>query len=194
MNSQVSGVVASSGTNNSIVLTASDGRNISVSATGAAANTAVGEVFGFTTAVATEGVVARGGIKFQAGGSITTTFTNNGTITGSGTTAATATALSSLAVDTVANANTAMFLADSILDTISSARGTLGAVQNRLSATVSNLGVVAEKVTDAKSRILDADFAQETANLTKANILQEAGISVLAQANSRPQAVLKLLQ
>jgi flagellin len=87
-----------------------------------------------------------------------------------------------------------MFLADSILDTISSARGTLGAVQNRLSATVANLGVVAEKVTDAKSRILDADFAQETAHLTKANILQEAGISVLAQANSRPQAVLKLLQ
>src|ERR1051325_1200208 len=185
VNSQVSGVVASSGTNNSIVLTASDGRNISVSATGNAANTAGGEVFGFTSAVTSETVVARGGVKFQAGGSITTTFTNNGTITGSGTTTATATALSSLSVDTVANANTAMFLADSILDTISSARGTLGAVQNRLSATVSNLAVVAEKVTDAKSRILDADFAQETANLTKGNILQEAGISVLAQANSR---------
>ncbi len=94
----------------------------------------------------------------------------------------------------MANANTAMFLADAILDTVSSARGTLGAVQNRLSSTVSSLGVVAEKVSDAKSRIMDADFAQETANLTKALILQQAGISILSQANSWPQAVLKLLQ
>jgi len=54
--------------------------------------------------------------------------------------------------------------------------------------------VVAEKVSDAKSRIMDADFAQETANLTKALILQQAGISILSQANSWPQAVLKLLQ
>ncbi len=194
VNSQVSGVTAAANGTHGITLTASDGRNISVSATGSTANTAGGEVFGFTTTVASETVVGRGGIQFQAGGAITTTFTGAGTVTGQGATAATSTALSSLSVSTVAGANTAMFLADAILDTISTARGTLGAVQNRLSSTVANLGVVAEKVTDAKSRILDADFAQETANLTKGEILQQAGISVLSQANSRPQEVLKLLQ
>ena len=94
----------------------------------------------------------------------------------------------------VTNANTAMFVADLILDTISSERGKLGAAQNRLASTVSNLGVVAEKLTDARSRIVDADFAAETAALTKGQILQQAGISILAQANSQPQAVLSLLQ
>jgi flagellin len=87
-----------------------------------------------------------------------------------------------------------MFVADLILDTISSERGKLGAAQNRLASTVANLGVVAEKVSDAKSRIMDADFAAETANLTKNQILQQAGIAMLAQANARPQAVLQLLQ
>src|SRR5581483_10177921 len=99
--------------------TASDGRNISVSGRGSGANTAGGEVFGFTTTNATETVVARGGIQFQAGGAITTTFTGVGTVTGQGLTAATATALSALSVTTVAGANTAMFLADAVLDTVS---------------------------------------------------------------------------
>jgi len=105
-----------------------------------------------------------------------------------------ATALSTLSVSSVANSNTAMIVADAILDTISTERGKLGAVQNRLASTVSNLGLVAEKVTDARSRIMDADFAAETAALTKSQILQQAGISVLAQANARPQAALQLLQ
>jgi flagellin len=97
-------------------------------------------------------------------------------------------------VTSVANANTAMIVADAILDTVSTERGKLGAVQNRLAVTITNLGVVSEKVSDARSRIMDADFAAETANLTKNQILQTAGIAMLAQANSRPQAVLQLLQ
>jgi flagellin len=149
--------------------------------------------------VATEKVVARGDVVLQAGGTITTVDgTNAGAaslqLSGEGTTAATATALSSILVTTVADANTAMFVADAILDTISSERGKLGATQNRLTATIASLGVVAEKVTDAKSRIMDADFAQETANLTRAMILNQAGIAMLAQANLRSQLVLKLLQ
>jgi flagellin len=199
VNSQISGVVAATSGTNGITLTAADGRNISVQANGIAANTAGLELFGFTTSVDTEKVVARGDVKLQAGGSITTVDGTNAGVAstqlgGEGTTATTATALSSILVTTVANANTAMFVADAILDTISSERGKLGATQNRLASTIANLGVVAEKVTDARSRIMDADFAAETANLTKAQILQQAGIAMLAQANARPQDVLQLLR
>ncbi len=199
VNAQISGVVASTTGTAGIVLTASDGRNVSVQAAGTGANTAGGELFGFTTTVATEKVVARGGVTLQAGGSITTV---DGTaagaasaqLTGEGTTAASATTLLSVSVSSVSNANTAMFAADAILDTISSARGDLGAVQNRLASTVANLAVVVEKVSEARSRILDADFAQETAALTKAQILQQAGIAILSQANAAPQAALTLLR
>jgi flagellin len=200
VNSQISGVVAAASGTNGITLTAADGRNISVQANGIAANTAGLELFGFSnTSVATEKVVARGGVTLQASGSITTVDgTNAGAasaqLVGEGTTATTATALSTISVTSVANANTAMFVADAILDTISSERGKLGATQNRLTATIANLGVVAEKVTDARSRIMDADFAAETANLTKSQILQQAGIAMLAQANARPQDVLQLLR
>ncbi len=194
INSQVSGVVAATSGTAGITLTAADGRNISASATGTGANTAGGETFGFTTAVATEKVLQRGGLQLQAGGNLTATYSVAAEVTGAGLTNAAATVLSSLSVTSVASANTAMFVADAILDTISSSRGSLGAAQNRLASTVANLGVVAEKVSDARGRIMDADFAQETAALTKGQILQQAGISILAQANTRPEAVLKLLQ
>jgi flagellin len=200
VNAQVSGVVASatSGQNNSITLTAADGRNISIQANGITAGNGALEIFGLSTnGVSSETVVKRSSVLLQSSVALTTVDGNSDTaeLTGEAVNTATVgTALSSLSVTTIANANTTMFVADAILDTISSERGKLGAAQNRLASTVSNLGVVAEKVTDARSRILDADFAAETAALTKAQILQQAGISILSQANSRPQAVLALLQ
>ena len=196
VNAQVSGVVASAGSGNGgLILTAADGRNIAVrTGAGVADGDAAEEIFGFGTAPTTAGVVARGGITLQAGGQIVTTHDTTAQVGGDGTSNAVATVLSALSVSSVSNANTAMIVADAILDTISTERGKLGAVQNRLASTVSNLGLVAEKVSDARSRIMDADFAAETAALTKSQILQQAGISVLAQANARPQAVLQLLQ
>ena len=197
VNSQVTGVVAAAGAGNSAyTLTAADGRNIAIETSAGVADGTVGEeLFQFTnTAATTAKVVARGGVQLTAGGNITTTFSNAATVTGEGSTTATNVALSSLSVSTVANANSAMIVADSIMDTISGARGNLGAVQNRLASTVANLGVVSEKVSDARSRILDADFAAETAAMTKAQILQQAGISILAQANANPQQVLALLR
>ncbi|MBK7168646.1 MAG: flagellin [Gammaproteobacteria bacterium] len=113
------------------------------------------------------------------------------------TAATTASALSSVAainIGTQTGAQSAIAVADAALQFIDNARGSLGAVQNRLLSTISNLSNVAENVTNARSRILDADFAAETANLTRASILQQAGISVLAQANALPQATLALLQ
>ena len=83
---------------------------------------------------------------------------------------------------------------DAALNTVNSARADLGAIQNRFSAVVENLSMSAENLSAAKSRIMDADFAAETANLSRAQILQQAGTAMVAQANQLPQNVLKLLQ
>ncbi len=91
-------------------------------------------------------------------------------------------------------ANLAIDRIDSALASIDDLRADLGAVQNRFESTIANLMNVSENITAAKSRIVDADFAAETANLTKAQILQQAGTAMLAQANTVPQAALTLLQ
>jgi flagellin len=83
---------------------------------------------------------------------------------------------------------------DSALDTVASDRATLGAMQAQLESMVRNLSNVAENTAAAAGRIMDTDYAAETANLTKAQILQQAATSILAQANAQPQAVLSLLQ
>jgi flagellin len=97
-------------------------------------------------------------------------------------------------LSTSANASTALGQIDTAVGTVDTARGNLGAVQNRLSATISNLQSVVENVSASRSRIRDTDFAAETANLAKNQVLQQAGLSVLAQANASSQSVLSLLQ
>ena len=87
-----------------------------------------------------------------------------------------------------------MEIVDKALTSVNSARADLGAVQNRFTSTIANLATSSENISAAKGRITDADFAAETANLTKAQILQQAGTAMLAQANSLPQNVLSLLQ
>jgi flagellin len=83
---------------------------------------------------------------------------------------------------------------DAALMQIDSIRGGLGAVQNRFESTIANLNNVAENLSAARSRILDADIAMETSAMTKQNILQQAGVAILAQANQTPQLALSLLQ
>jgi len=97
-------------------------------------------------------------------------------------------------LSTVEGAKSALLVATSALDFISSLRGELGGLQNRFVSTITNLGAVQENTQTARSQILDADFAQETASLTRAQVLQQAGIAILAQANTTPQAVLALLR
>ena len=106
----------------------------------------------------------------------------------------TTTGIDTLTVANYAGAQTAISLVDDAIATINTARGTLGAVQTRFESIVSNVQVASENLQAARSRIMDADFAAETAALTKAQILQQAGISVLSQANAQPQNVLALLQ
>jgi flagellin len=88
----------------------------------------------------------------------------------------------------------AIKVVDAALDQLSSARGTLGAVQSRLEMLIANVDVVSENITAARGRLVDADFAKETAALARVQILQQAGTAMLAQANAIPQQVLQLLK
>ncbi|ATP09065.1 flagellin [Aeromonas salmonicida] len=107
------------------------------------------------------------------------------------TTAVTSTSVSS--ITTASAAQLAMANLDFMIKAVDSKRAELGAVQNRFDSTIRNQSNVSENLSAARSRIRDADFATETANLTKQNILQQAASSILAQANQRPQSALSLL-
>ncbi|MDV2079972.1 MULTISPECIES: flagellin N-terminal helical domain-containing protein [Marinobacter] len=97
-------------------------------------------------------------------------------------------------ISDASGASSALATLDTAIDTVNSFRSDLGALQNRFESTINNLATNIESASAANSRILDADFAAESAKLAKANVLQQAGISVLAQANARPNQVLSLLQ
>jgi flagellin len=102
--------------------------------------------------------------------------------------------VSGISIATAAGAQRAVDVIDTALEQINSTRADLGAVNNRLDFTVSNLGNVSENTSAARSRVMDADFASETAQLSRAQVLQQASQAMLAQANARPQQVLSLLQ
>jgi flagellin len=97
-------------------------------------------------------------------------------------------------IDTVTNAQLALATTTSAISTVSSRRADLGAMQNRLESIIANIDTVNENLTGAESRIRDVDVAGETASLTKYNILVQAGVSVLMQANQTPQIALQLLR
>jgi len=119
-----------------------------------------------------------------AGGLFTTTGANNSTLD----------AVSSIDIGTQQGANDALAIIDSAIQFIDNSRGDLGAIQNRLESTVANLDNISENLSAARSRVLDADYAMETASLTRQQILQQAGVAMLAQANQSPQVALSLLQ
>ena len=100
---------------------------------------------------------------------------------------------SSFSVCTAANAQTTLGAIDSYIAYVDKKRGEFGAVQNRLESTISNQSNIAENESDARSRIRDTDYAEEAANLSQQNIIQQAATSMLTQANSRPQIALSLL-
>ena len=104
------------------------------------------------------------------------------------------TAVASGNITSLANAQSAIDNIDTALTEINGARATFGAMQNRFESVISNLQVSVENTEASRSRIMDADFAKETAALTRAQILQQAGTAMLAQANAAPQSVLSLLR
>ena len=115
-------------------------------------------------------------------------------LTAATTASAASTGFAALDISSVAGADTAMTQMDAAINAVNTARASLGAVQARFASTVANLQSTVENVSAAKGRIVDADFAAETAAMTKAQILQQAGTAMVAQANSIPQNVLSLLK
>jgi flagellin len=102
--------------------------------------------------------------------------------------------VASVDISTQAGAQKAIGIIDKAIDQVNASRSDLGAANNRLDFTVSNLSNISEKTSAARSRITDADFASETANLSRAQVLQQAASAMLAQSNARPQQVLSLLR
>ena len=189
-NTQDTGVIAS--LNGGVMtLEAADGRNITVAESG------TGYTAGTSGLMVTAGdfdTVRRGSITLSA----TDTIAIGGTQADIGFTSA-GVAKDTLGVDSIDistrdGASTGIKRVDAALATIDEIRGGLGAVQNRFESTIANLNNVSENLSAARSRILDADIAQETSNMTKQNILQQAGVAILAQANQAPQLALSLLQ
>ena len=130
-------------------------------------------------------------VQFQVGfGTTTGIDTLSVSLTAS---LSTSLALSSLDIGSGGDTSLAMNNIDAAINTVSSLRGSLGAVQNRLGSTINNLAIQVENLSAAESRIRDVDVAYETAQLTRNTILQQASISVLAQANALPQSALTLL-
>ena len=139
--------------------------------------------------------LAGGSLTFQVGANATDRITITGTdFSRQGTSKLQDALESTVAVDTAANALTAITAIDDALSEVNTARATFGAIQNRFESVIGNLQIAAENVTAAKSRIMDADFAAETAAMTRGQILQQAGTAMLAQANSLPNTVLSLLR
>jgi flagellin len=148
---------------------------------------------GGTAAIDGNGNTTRGTLTLSSASS----FTLGGSHLGYGGLASASpslTRLDTVNIATVDGANAAIAVLDGALSQVTSIRADLGAVQNRFASTISNLQATSENLSAARSRILDADFASETASLTRAQILQQAGTAILAQANAIPQNVLSLLR
>jgi flagellin len=188
--SSATGVVATD-TGSGVSLAAADGRNITVGFAVGTATAATIADYGLAPATTT-GATMNLGYSAPSGTSGNVVFA--GAFVNSTAIGATGTAVSGLDISTVAGANAALSSIDAALQTINSSRASLGAIQNRFSSTVQNLQTSSENTTASRSRIQDADFAAETANLSRAQVLQQAGTAMVAQANQMPQQVLKLLQ
>ncbi|MBS1186261.1 MAG: flagellin-like [Burkholderiaceae bacterium] len=185
------GTGTNGGVADSVILSNTSGAAISVSlgatatlaATGlTAGTTAAGDNGKITLSTSLTGTITLGGgteatIGFAAGAQ---TLTQN--------------LLSNISISTASGAQTAIDVIDTALNYVNSTRAQLGAVQNRFESVVSSLSTTSENLSSARSRIQDADFASETASLTRAQILQQAGTAMLAQANQVPNNVLSLLK
>ncbi len=197
-------------TGDGVRLIADDGRNISIAVELMAGTTATAmfglngiasaSITGFSFASAAETYYATvtlhsaKQIDIQAGINGKTALENLKFYAGTYGGAETGQFLKDIDISTVAGANKALEAVSNAMESINNIRGDLGAVQNRLESTIANIQVNRDNLTASKSRIMDADFAEETTQLAKAQILQQAGIAMLAQAKQAPQNVLSLLR
>lgn len=179
---------------NSIRLMAADGRNIDITSTftGDSAKTglALGTTYGTVTLASSKAFSIEHGQNVTANAVSLNLGMNTGTY-GAGRNGQ---SLSSIDVSTISGSNSAIVAIDNAINSLNNSRANLGSVINRFSSTVSNLGVATENISAAQSRIRDTDFAKETAKLSRGQILQQAGVAMLAQANALPNTILALLK
>jgi flagellin len=193
----VTATFTSTASKSNITLTTTDGRNVVLA--------------NFANATAGNDSIDFGGTTLTEGGTVSAVKT--GTVALSGTQGPIATAgadatvfaaagvnnssfssVAAIDVSTFAGASAALSVIDAALSQVSSGRADLGAVQNRFQATIASLETTSENLSASRSRVLDADFAKETAALSRAQVLQQAANAMVSQANQLPQQVLQLLQ
>ena len=193
---------------NGIVLTSAAGDNIDITNNSATTGVTLAaynnsssatnkaDTFGaaLTAAAAGGTAVAVGVLDFTSNKGFSFDTTSASAVVDTTNNTATLNAVNSVDISTVYGATTALKVVDSAIASVSSQRASFGALQSRFDSTVSNLAVTGENASAARSRIQDADFASETANLSRAQILQQAGTAMVAQANQLPQGVLALLR
>jgi len=184
--------VRATDTGSGLKLEAADGRNVTIGALtlGTAVATTLSD-FGLAAAGTTGASL---NVSYKAPTGVTGSISSTGAFALAGTITQTGTALNAIDISTVAGASNALSALDAALSTVSDARASLGAIQNRFTSVVSSLETTSENLSSSRSRIQDADFASETASLTRGQILQQAGTAMLAQANSLPNNVLTLLR
>ncbi|MNJ37381.1 Flagellin [compost metagenome] len=151
--------------------------------------------FKMTTAFTMSGIASatKGSATIAAATNSAASTTADAWVVAAASTAVTWSTISDISGSTDSNAQLAFANLDKMIQVVDSKRAELGAVQNRFDSTIRNQSNISENLSAARSRIRDADFATETANMTKQNILQQAASSILAQANQRPQSALSLL-
>ena len=206
--SSTTGVQASSTGDNKVLLRENNGNDIkmvnsstrtdldvkAVGIDGVTADSTEVSLAAGSTSSATDTAVIRGNLKLTSNGDFIVEQLTAAEFFSNGTQSAPLVDVSSVSVLTRTKASDALAIIDGAIETVSSMRGSLGSLQNRLDYTVSNLLKVTEFTTAARSRIADADFAAETARLAKAQVLQQAGASMLSQANASTDTVLQLLR
>ena len=190
--SAASGVTATVSGTGALTLSAADGRDITIAGSAGALTD-----YGLTAATTSGTITLKASSTTSGQADITiagATPAKAGLTAGTTASALTGTALSQIDISTLAGANTALASVDAALSSVNSSRASLGAIQNRFSSTIENLQTTSENLSASRSRIQDADFAAETANLSRAQVLQQAGTAMIAQANQLPQQVLSLLR
>jgi flagellin len=207
--SSQTGVTASSDSQGGLLLTAADGRNIAIgesitgtTGNGTAGNTVVTSALSSTTAAfgavggaaGTSSATYGGQVTLQSGQSLTLSAGAQAALGFANSIQSAGSSLAQQNVLTVAGANATILSVDSALTAVDSLQATFGSIQNRFDSAIASIGTAVTNLSSARSGVQDANFASETSNLTRAQILQQAGVSILAQANALPQGVLKLLQ
>ena len=192
----VTAAFTSTSSKGGLTLSTTDGRDISILDFGntGATKTAVFSGVTLTGGAATDSSIKTGTVSLTSSKGTITTGGANADLFSAAAVSSAFSSLSSVSLASAANAQLAIAVVDAALGQVNVSRGDLGAYQNRFMSAVSNLQTTSENLSASRSRIQDADFAAETAAMTRGQIMQQAGTAILAQANSLPNSVLSLLK